>query len=268
LSASVNAERALYAEAPVNSDATAGTESVLKMLASGLDPTMTVSRTLDGQGGAYEHQFDAPLGRFARLNANLSFEVDSFSDLPYWSSNDGGVSNYSFNLTDRPRRLQVSHDGSGSSDDRGGVVSSVLTTSDSLGSFRITFSDVSFTNNNGGDALVIGISDLTPDINIGSNGNGVYIEDGSGTNLLLVRNGSSSRLALSNIDFSIAHDLTIEYNGSEARILIDGVLENSVPFSNNSSFSPLIQIKEESSVSASETVSVGQITVEPIGGTF
>jgi hypothetical protein len=274
LSASVNAERALYAEAPVNDDATQGTESVLKMLTSGLDPTMTVSRTLDGQGGAYGHQLDAPLGRFARINANLSFEYDSFSDLTDTGNLDNGTTggNYSFSLNGRPRELTINHDGSttSGSDSLGSIQFTSLVSFESLGSWRLTFENVSFTRNDTGNALAIGISDADVITNfVSTTGNAIFFDIRGADSGVTLDNGTETDSFINpSIDFSQEHDLSIEYDGSTVRFLVDGSQVGSGSFSVNADYLPFVTLVDDDSATASETVSIGQITVEPIGGTF
>jgi hypothetical protein len=268
-STSLNAEASVLAEAPVNADATQGTESVIKMLESGIDPTLTVSRTLDGEGGAYANQFDAPLGRFARLNANLSFNRDTLSDTSFSASS--ATSSFNIDLNNRPRRLSISHDGSG--DGFGGASSSVLVDRESLESFRITFGDVSFTNNSPDNRLRMGLADGDPSDDIlNSSQNAIYVVPHGIEVFRAVTAGSQdySTSLVPRANFSQNRDISIEIEPNVQRALIGGevVASESNQYSTTADFNPFIQINDNANSSDGETVEVGQITVEPIGGTF
>jgi hypothetical protein len=270
LSASTNAESVVYQRAPVNDEATQGTESVLTLLQSGIDPAVVMRRELDGQGGAYRQRLDAALGRFARLNANLSFEFDTLSDVPNYKTFTTGGGNFSFSLTDRPRRIQLTHDGSASSDEFGTVKSTVLTTSESLGAFRITFKNLSATANDSRNVPRVGITSALGNSNI---------RQASGVSLFVKLTGNSSFSGFDNgsqvfadstfsVGLSGDIDVSIEYDGSQAKLLIDGELISQTAFSRNADFVPVFQVRDESNNSSGETVEVGQITVESISGTF
>jgi hypothetical protein len=90
---STNAKRAIYQDAPVDTTATQGTQSKLTLLQSGLNPAMFMERTLDGQGGAYGHQLQAPLGRISKVNNRLDFNYEDKSDVGFSidSSDQGGT---------------------------------------------------------------------------------------------------------------------------------------------------------------------------------
>jgi hypothetical protein len=271
LSANVNSERALFAEAPVNDSATAETESVLKMLESGLKPTMTVSRTLDGQGGAYGHQFDAPLGRFGRVNSTLNnfnhTDVNLISELDNWDVFDSG-STFTFETNSRPRRLSIKHDGSTSN--HAGIKSSVLTTSESLDAFMITFHDVSVPDVSG-TKLQIGISTEQPDKNIDGKGNGIFGRLFTSNNSIKPRVADNGTIVTDSgfqFDTSVNHDISFIYDGESAIFFLDGFLRSTIAYDNNADFTPVINVQDRGSDSNSGTVSVAEITVEPIGGAF
>jgi len=260
IEAPLNALRGTFNRAPVNDSATQGDESILTLLASSQSPAVMLRRILDGQGGAYGHQLDGALGRFARLCANLSWEHDSLSDVPNWSSGDDGVSTWTFNVNGRPRRIHVEHDGSGGSDDRGGVVASALTTYQSLGGFRITFHDVSYTDNGTDNFLAIGVSNQGVTASAWNTGDGfLYVNQ-----LLQTVNGGVSGSDSVTIDWSSNHDISLEYDGTEVRLLVDGELVASRAYSTNADFSPIIQLKEATSSASAETVEAEQVTVEPL----
>jgi hypothetical protein len=150
----------------------------------------------DGNGFGYGWRSQAALGRVARLNANLSWEYETLADVPTWSSADGGTSVWTFNVNGRPRRIHVEHDGSGGSDDFGGVYPDVLTTFESLDTLRVTFQDVSYTENGaaGSNRARLAVSDQTPDVNVAITGNGFTLRgpDSNDSYLISVVNGGST----------------------------------------------------------------------------
>jgi len=256
--APLNALRGEYMTAPMDDEATQGDTSLLTLLKSGLDPAIYVERTLDGQGGAYGHQLEAALGRFARINSNLSWEYDTLSDVPNWSTNDGGASTWTYNVNSRPRRMTVEHDGSGS-DDYGGAVSAALATYQSIGGFRITFHDVSYTDN-ADNELRIGLSDAGAADNLNDQNSIYFCQRGGSSQLKISGNGYS----WVNVDFTSNHNLSLEYDGSEVRGYTDGNEKVSQSHSGNFDYKPVIQLFENGNKSASETIEVQQITVEPL----
>jgi hypothetical protein len=266
LSAPTNAESVVYARAPVNDEAVQGTESVLTLLQSGINPSMVMRRELDGQGGAYEHQLDAALGRFARVNANLTFEYNTLSDSPNYSTASGG-GNYSFSVTSRPRRVRVDHDGSASSNSFGGVISSLITTFDSLGEFSITFSNISVSQNNSDNRARVGATDTGADQDLGgATGNSFFADIAGGEVFNNVNDSGSPSFDGPLGGFSNGQDITLEYDGSSVVLKLDGVRQSELSFSANADFRPVIQLQDNNSNSASEFIEVEQITVEPIGG--
>ncbi|WP_158293737.1 hypothetical protein, partial [Halorubrum sp. SP3] len=132
--APTNAPRAEYATAPVTDEATQGEQSLLTLLKSGVNPALYMERTFDGQGGAYGHRLQAPLGRFARVNAALKHQYSTFAYTD-WVSGSGGGTYTLGHTSDRPRRFIVSHDGSGN-DVLGAVYHPALVSHDVLGSWR------------------------------------------------------------------------------------------------------------------------------------
>jgi len=202
-------------------------------------------------------------GIYQRVNALLAYEVESFSDVPQWSHRDAGSSGSS-SVTGRPRRLQYSIDGSGSNT-LSGVDSSVLATFQSLGAFKVTFSDVSFTNADETNRLRIGVSDQNADVDILNNGNGFFFTPNEVDVLRGVSAGSSVfTTGTLDVDWTSNHDIALEYDGSEVRLFVDGSQEASSSYSTNADFAPLSQITDDSSNSKSETVNFESVTVEPL----
>jgi len=264
-----NATRGVYSEAPIDDQATVSDRSLLTLLKSGTIPAVFLERILDGGGGAYGHALEAPLGRFSRTNALLSWEYETLADVGNWTSKDGGNSVWTYDLVGRPRRLHVEHDGSGGADDYGGFVASVLATYESLGGFRITFKNVSFTANAPEDnGFRLGFSSIADaSVSPEKNGDGLYFrEDGAGEYTLartIDRNATFSSGSVA-INWSETHDITIEYEGSEGVLLVDGSLEQSISFDQNNDYRPIVQLNQEADIAAAETIEVGQVIVEPL----
>jgi len=204
---------------------------------------------------------DAPLGRISWVNANLSWEVLDISELDSWSATL--VSGSSASLTGRPRRLTLSVDGIRSGVSR--IISDVLTTHDSLGAFRITFKDVSHTNTDTMHKLGIGLREInTGDFIRQPTGgdaaiayyNNLYGDD------YFTNTTSNDRTTdlISDIDWGSNHDITIEWDGTDARLLIDGVLQSSLSHSENADYRPFIEIEEDDDGNG-DTIEVGEVIV-------
>jgi hypothetical protein len=229
---------------------------------------------LDGQGGAYQHQLDAPLGKFSRINSNLSFEYDTLSDADNWSVSPGS-SGFNISLAASPRRLSISHDGSTTSIQ--GVSSKILTTPSSLNSFAITFKNLSFTDNDSENGFILGVSD-SPAGQAATNGLQHRITDGGFNRVEIVDGGSvigfgSPSNGPNGIDYSGKIDLTlaveINNNTTTLKLLQDGKIRAQTSASTPSgSLSPFINLTDDGSNTQSESLEVEQVTVEPIGGTF
>jgi hypothetical protein len=266
-STSLNAKASVLNEAPVNSDATAGTESVIKLLESGIDPTMTVSRTLDGQGGAYRHQLDVPTGLVTDINANLSLQHDTLSATNWKIVETGGTN--TFNLNGKTRRLRIEHDGTSSSDEYVGAIASPIVSVDSIGSFRLTFQNVEFSNTNENNKLRFGLTDgnITDDVFFSNPNNALFVGTRSiGDRILTVDSGSRDNASSSTqFDFS-ADDISIEYDGSTISLLENGQLIQSLSYSVDSDFQVFVQLLNDSNNTDGEFVEFGKVTVEPIGG--
>lgn len=218
----------------------------------------------DGTTTADHKKLDGALGRFARINANLSWEYDMLADVLNWETGSNGVSSWTFTLNSRPRRIHVEHDGSAGSDTDGGVIGTVLTTFESLGEFRITFVDVSYRNNNDDNALMLGFGDHSDPATAPNNAtNAVYL--GTGNTDRLINSGSgNSNPPTGGTSWSSNHDISIEYDGSEVRLYEDGSQIASQSYSANADFSPFIQLEDDGSNVTGETVECEQITVEPL----
>lgn len=207
----------------------------------------------------------ATIERAPRVTSSLSFEYNSLSDVPNWTSNDSGQSTWTYNVNSRPRRLHAEHDGSNSSSPTGlgGFQSPVLATFQSLGEYKITFHAVSFTQNATANAMNVGISTQDATTDIAFNGDGFCYR--SSDQLRTVTGGSSSaNTNVSNIDWTNNHDVTLEYDGSEVRLIIDGTQEASSSYSTNADFRPVFQVFDDEGETSSETVEVEAVTVQPI----
>lgn len=217
----------------------------------------------DGQGFAYGVRSVAALGRVARLNANLSWEYATLADVPAWSTADGGGSVWSYSLTGLPRNIEVSHDGSGNND-FGGTEASVLTTRESLGAFRITFRGVDYTANDLLNKFRVGFHVDAPSANTGFNGTGITYEVRSGEHrLMAVNNGNLTTDWSNNPDgWADKKDISIEYDGATATLLVDGAVYAAVNVSISGAFTPIIQVKDADDHAIAETLTVDNVVVE------
>jgi hypothetical protein len=205
---------------------------------------------------------DAPLGRISWVNANLPWEVSDFSKLDNWNASSGA----SASLTGRPRRLTLSLDGSSSGVSR--IISDVLTTHDSLGAFRITFKDVSYTKTDMEHKVGIGLREINTGAFIrqatGGDAAIAYYNNEYGNDLFTTATSNDGPTEnISGIGWGSNHDITIEWDGTDARLLIDGVLQSSLSHSESADYRPVIEIKDDGDNNV-DTIEVGEVIVEAL----
>ncbi len=266
---STNAKRAIYQDAPVDTTATQGTQSKLTLLQSGLNPAMFMERTLDGQGGAYGHQLQAPLGRFARLNANLSWEMNDITKIDWETVSGDGT--YTYDLTGYPKRARVSHNGDNASGSIFEFVSNMVVAPDSLNGFEVTFRDISYTANDIGSSFrnypVIGVSDNA--LNSGSETGFFYENNTPGDNgrFVATENGStiysSSKESYAN-GWDDNNDFSFRYDGSTIEYMVNGDAKKRQNVDLNADLRPRFGVHMGSNSDSGETLSVEQVTVEPL----
>jgi hypothetical protein len=119
--------------------------------------------------------------------------------------------------------------------------------------------------------LFIGLSTVSDaGVNVDSNGDSILYRIKSGVAELSTTGGGSSTAVNSPQGTfpNTKKDITVEYDGTQVNLLVDGDLQGTIQFSFNGDFSPVIQRFDSSNDSFGEFIEVGQITVEPIGGTF
>ena len=209
---------------------------------------------------------DAPLGRISRVNANLSWEVLDFSALDNWNKSFGYPSSAS--MTGRPRRLALSVDNG--YDDANRIISDVLTTHDSLGAFRITFKDVSCTEIYGDRLMGVGIREDNTGGFIrqytGGDAAIAYYIDSDYDYFSTTTSNDGTAEMISDIDWGSNHDITIEWDGIDAKLLIDGVLQSSLSHSESADYRPSIEItgSGEDGDAQYDTIEVGEIIVEAL----
>ena len=211
---------------------------------------------------------DAPLGRISRVNANLSWEVLNFNNLDNWRDNWSDNSGVSASLTGRPRRLKISVDGARTHVSR--IISDVLTTHDSLGAFRITFKDVSCTKL---------YQDRLVGVGIRENNTGGFIKQSTGGDAAIAyyidsdydyfsttTSNDGTAEMISDMDWGSNHDITIEWDGIDAKLLIDGVLQSSLSHSESADYRPSIEIVGLGSDVGGDydTIKVGEVIVEAL----
>jgi len=216
----------------------------------------------DGEGGVYALR--NPLAE--QITRALSFrENNSFSDVAY-TFNDGGTSQTA-SLAGFPRRLELSHDGSGAGT-FAGIAGEIPTTTQSLGAFRITFRGTALTNNSDENLARVGISDLSPiDQDATANGNGLlFITEADGDEKFAVVDGGtvSTTTTLSAGSVTNKSDLVIEFDGSSVTALVDGGVVATASQAFSTDFVPLLQLEDSTASSAGETLEVQDITVEEL----
>jgi hypothetical protein len=189
------------------------------------------------------------------VTADLSWQVSDFSALDNWSASSSAIAS----LTGSPKRLTLSVDESNYGASR--IISDVLTTHDSLGEFRITFKDVSYTNTDQNEVEIGLREDNTgPDAVIAY----YHKDDGKDYLTTTTSNGGTSEL-FSDIDWGSNHDITIDWNGIDARLLIDGVLQSSLSHSESADYRPFIEIDDNGNDRYNnDTIEVGEVIVEAL----
>jgi len=209
---------------------------------------------------------DAPLGRISWVNANLSWEVASFGKVDNWNENTEYSSSAS--ITGRPRRLELSiHKEYG---DAYRIISDVLTTHDSLGAFRITFKDVSCTEIYGDRLMGVGIREINTGSFIKQSTGGdaaiAYYIDSDYDYFSTTTSNDGTAEMISDIDWGSNHDITIEWDGIDAKLLIDGVLQSSLSHSESADYRPSIEIARRGPGGDGEfdTIKVGEVIVEAL----
>ena len=209
---------------------------------------------------------DAPLGRISWVNANLSWEVVDFSALDNWSKSSGTASSAS--MTGRPRRLEFS--AYRGIDNLQRIISDVLTTHDSLGAFRITFKDMSCTEIYGDRLMGVGIREINTGGFIKQSTGGdaaiAYYIDSDYDYFSTTTSNDGTAEMISDIDRGSNHDITIEWDGIDAKLLIDGVLQSSLSHSESADYRPSIEIVGVSSDVGGDddTIKVGEVIVEAL----
>ena len=208
---------------------------------------------------------DAPLGRISWVNANLSWEVLNFSELDNWSATLQSSSSAS--LTGSPRRLALSmYKGH---DDVHRIISDVLTTHDSLGAFRITFKDVSFTEIYRDRLIGVGIREINTGGFIKQSTGGdaaiAYYIDSDYDYFSTTTSNDGTAEMISDMDWGSNHDITIEWDGIDAKLLIDGVLQSSLSHSESADYRPSIEIVGVGGGGGDyDTIKVGEVIVEAL----
>jgi hypothetical protein len=259
-SATPNQRRRTVHRHPVTADAQQG-QRYADVMEVGGSPVAYVEGEFDGRGGSYKERLQAPLGRFSRVNALLSYESDTESDLTRWDADEDNSGDADALLSStRPRELRI--DKAGTSTNNAAIwYATTLTTFESLGPFAITFHDVVGAES---DNTYVGIHTLKQASKFPTtNGEGILCRLHADTKFTVIANGSSTNeLTNTDFDFTSPHDIRIEYDGSEARLFIDGAFQSDLSFSQNNDFVPYL-FKQDANGTA-ETLKVPQITVSPL----
>jgi len=273
LTSKENAERGVYAKAPTTGS-TGRVESLLTLIQSGLSPSLYLNRTIDGNGSAYNNKLEGAIGDFPVLNEYLSFRnlvATSVADLTYWDD-PNLAAGFSTTVTGRPRRLEVSHDGTGSGT-YGGVQNDAIVSSDAPAPFAITFENVSYTQNNTENRIIVGFTTADVGTDIRSSGESIFVRDeGGAVNVEYMSGGAlqdSATIQGSSLDWTENYDITIGFTGDEVYATIDG--GNYAEFNYSGSdgdFQPTMELEDDGGNASTETAQLGGVTVEPITETL
>lgn len=272
-----NAIRGEAARAPVDDAATQGDASILTLLSSGDLPAAYVERVLDGNGGAYGHALNAPLGPYARKNEQVGWDYDSLADVPHWSPSDGGTAAWTQSVTGNPRSIRVETDDAAA--DTGGVLSTVITSYAALGGFQMVFENVVSNYANSDHSMYVGMTDqdsLGSDIT--ETGNGVFggHEGGPGTEAVKKVDAGASNLTDTS-EFDAANwqngvDVVVRYDASDGEAGVemyadDGTtfisLANAAGVPSDTTFSPVVFLNTDGAAD-SDHVEVERLTIEPL----
>jgi hypothetical protein len=135
----------------------------------------------------------------------------------------------------------------------------------------VTFHDVEFSNNANNNQLSLGVTDNPSDPKAGSS---ILYETAIGTqasdNARIYESGSEQDDVNFNNDElfeqQTSADITLEYTvGGTGRFLWDGVIASGeLSYQFDAPMSPFISSEDDDSTSTGETVTVSQVTVEPL----
>ena len=209
---------------------------------------------------------DAPLGRISWVNANLSWEMSYFSELDNWNGKLGYRSSAS--ITGRPRRLSLKKNKFDEGVNR--IISDVLTTHDSLGAFRIMFKDVSYDEEYSDHKVGIGLREINTGGFIKQSTGGdaaiAYYIDSDYDYFSTTTSNDGTAEMISDINWGSNHDITIEWDGIDAKLLIDGVLQSSLSHSESADYRPSIEIVGygDDRDGNGDTIEVGEVIVEAL----
>jgi hypothetical protein len=137
-----------------------------------------------------------------------------------------------------------------------------------LGAFRITFKDVSYTKIDRRHLMGIGLREINTGGFIRQYGGGdaaiAYYNTSLGNDYFTTTTSNDGPTdSISDIDWGSNHDITIEWDGTDARLLIDGVLQSSLSHSESADYRPVIEI-EDDGVGDGDTIEVGEVIVEAL----
>jgi hypothetical protein len=148
----------------------------------------------------------------------------------------------------------------------GRIISDVLTTHDSLGVFGITFKDVSYTGIDGDHKVGIGLREINTGDFIrqptgGDPAIAYYINGNRDDYFTTATSNDGTTDSISDVEWGGNHDITIEWDGTDARLLIDGFLQSSLSHSESADYRPVIEIEDDGGGDG-DTIEVGEVIVE------
>jgi hypothetical protein len=192
------------------------------------------------------------------LQAVLSTKFTGF-DTAFLKSNDEG-SSFTFSLTDDPVELDVSHSGGGSGTFGWAWAPIAIMASGFDTGFRLWFRNVTYSENDTGNELYVGLTDRPNASGSDIRDNGIFFYRAGGSGIFRV-DGSNN--GAGGFD-TTGSDIAVEWDGSTASLYVENSSPKTASYSNGFALSPIIMAKDVSGNSQSETITCERIEIEPL----
>jgi hypothetical protein len=251
--ATPNQRRRVMHRHPVTTDATAGQRYVDAHMVGG-SPVAYLEGEFDGSGGTIYDYLQAGLGPLTKVNANLSWDVDTLADTPFWETTT--TTGDTAEVIWPSGAVEIDVDGDSSGENL--LFATTGVTQNRHGPWRAVFQNVDFTENGG--LAQVGLSDGDP------------VSEFSGDQLLFRldtddantrTDGTVDDEPIDVLSFPVT--LAIEWDGSTARFFVDGTIVREVSYSrgsgNDTPLKPFILLQDGGSVN---TLTVDEISIQPI----